>query len=33
MEPMGFQYSIAEAALPDSLREVLKLAYMDAGRV
>ena len=33
MEPMEFQYVIAETALPDSLREVLKLAYVDAGRV
>lgn len=33
MEPKEFQYAIAETALPDSLREVLKLAYVDAGRV
>lgn len=33
MEPKEYQYVIAETALPDSLREVLKLAYVDAGRV
>ena len=32
-EPKESKYVIAETAVPDSLREVLKLAYGDAGRV
>lgn len=31
--PNESQYAITETAVPDSLREVLKLAYGDAGRV
>lgn len=33
MEPKVSSYVIVETAVPDSLREVLKLAYGDAGRV